>query len=63
MKKPSINRNRHWFSTNIIAYAVWLYCRFNLSLREVEAVFLQRGIDVSYETVLRWVLEFSLSIA
>jgi hypothetical protein len=26
---------------------VWLYVRFNLSLREVEVMLLERGIDVS----------------
>ncbi|MGO6937172.1 IS6 family transposase, partial [Rhizobium ruizarguesonis] len=28
----------------MIAHAVWLYLRFNLSLREVEEMLLERGI-------------------
>ncbi len=30
---------------------MWLYYRFTLSLRDVEEVLVERGIDVSYETV------------
>lgn len=37
-----------------MAYAVWLYSRFPLSLRLVEEMLLERGIVVSYETILRW---------
>ncbi|MFK7877945.1 MAG: IS6 family transposase, partial [Paracoccaceae bacterium] len=37
---------------------VWRYVRFNLSLREVEETLLERGIDMSYETVRRWMLKF-----
>ena len=54
---------RHRFPPEIITYAVWLYCRFNLSFREIEEMFLERGIDVSYETIRRWVLKFGPSIA
>ena len=44
---------RHRFPPKFIAHSVWLYCRFNLSFREVEELFLERGIDVSYETIRR----------
>jgi putative transposase len=48
MQTPSsISYKRHRFPTQIIAHAVWLYVRFNLSLREVEKMLLTRGIDVS----------------
>ena len=33
-------------------------CRFTLSYREVEDLFAERGLDISYETVGRWVLKF-----
>ncbi len=39
---------RHRFPPETIAYAIWLYVRFNLSLREIEEMFLERGIDISY---------------
>jgi len=58
-----ISYKRHRFPPEIIAHAVWLYCRFNLSFREVEEMLLQRGVDVSYETIRRWVLKFGPSIA
>ncbi|MEY8827135.1 IS6 family transposase, partial [Sedimentitalea sp. XS_ASV28] len=35
MTKPDLYR-RHRFPPNVIAYAVWLYFRFPLSLRMVE---------------------------
>ena len=46
-----------------MAHAVWLYVRFNLSLREVEEILLERGIDVSYETIRRWTARFGPQIA
>ena len=42
----------------IIRHAVWLYVRFTLSNRDVEDLLAERGLDVSYETVRRWVLKF-----
>jgi putative transposase len=32
--------------------------RFTLSYRDVEDLLAERGLDVSYETVRRWVLKF-----
>ena len=63
MTTPSISYKRPRFPPEIIAHAVWLYCRFNLSLREVEEMLLERGIDVSYETIRRWVKKFGPAIA
>jgi putative transposase len=42
----------------IIRHAVWLYVRFTLSYRDVEDLLSERGLDISYETVRRWVLKF-----
>lgn len=44
----------HRYPIEIEARAVWLYFRFNLSLRDVEEMLLDRGIVVSYETIRRW---------
>ena len=49
---------RHQFPPDIIRHAVWLYLRFTLSYRDVEELLAERGLDVSYETVRRWVLKF-----
>jgi transposase-like protein len=47
---------RHQFPPAIIRHAVWRYVRFTLSYRDVEGLLAERGLDVSYETVRRWVL-------
>ena len=54
----TISFARHQFSPAIIRHAVWLYVRFTLSYRDVEDLLAERGLDVSYETVRRWVLKF-----
>ena len=41
-------------SPEIIKLAVMMYTRFPLSLRQVEDLLHERGIDVSYETVRFW---------
>ena len=54
----TISFARHQFPPAIIRHAVWLYLRFTLSYRDVEDPLAERGLDVSYETVRRWVLKF-----
>ena len=58
-----ISYARHRFSPSIIQRAVWLYFRFPLSFRDVEEMMAERGIEVSYETVRRWVLKFGPAFA
>ncbi len=41
-------------SPDVIRLAVMLYVRFPLSLRQVEDLLHERGIDISYETVRAW---------
>ena len=54
----TISFARHQFPPDIIRHAVWLYLRFTLSFRDIEDLLAERGLDVSYETVRRWVLKF-----
>ena len=54
---------RHQFPPDIIRHAVWLYLRFTLSYRDVEELLAERGLEVSYETVRRWVLKFGPAFA
>ena len=54
---------RHRFPPEIIQHAIWLYLRFTLSYRDVEELLAERGLDISYETVRRWVLKFGPGIA
>jgi len=58
-----ISYARHRFPPSIIQRAVWLYFRFPLSFRDVEEMLAERGIDVSYETIRRWILKFGPAIA
>lgn len=44
----------HKTSPEIIRLAVLMYVRFPLSLRNVEDLLHERGIDISYETVRAW---------
>ena len=37
--------------------------RFTLSLRDVEEMSAQRGIDMSYETIRCWIIKFGPQIA
>ncbi len=53
-----ISYTRHRFPPAIIQHAVWLYLRFPLSYRDVEDLLAERGLDISYETVRRWVTKF-----
>jgi putative transposase len=58
-----ISYARHQFPPEIIRHAVWLYLRFTLSYRDVEELLAERALDLSYETVRRWVLKFGAAFA
>ena len=59
----SLCYRRHRFPPEIIQHAIWLYLRFTLSYRDVEELLAERGVEISYETVRRWVLKFGPVIA
>jgi putative transposase len=48
----------HRFAREVIAHAVRLYLRFALSFRDVAQLLAERGVQVSDETVRRWVAKF-----
>jgi putative transposase len=58
-----LSYRRHRFPPEIIQHAIWLYLRFTLSYRDVEELLAERGLNISYETVRRWVLKFGPAIA
>ena len=58
-----LSYRRHRFPPAVIQHAVWLYLRFTLSYRDVEDLLVERGLEISYETVRRWVLKFGPLIA
>jgi putative transposase len=53
-----LSYRRHRFPPPVTQQAIWLYLRFTLSYRDVEELLAERGLDLSYETVRRWVLKF-----
>ena len=50
-------------SSEIIQLAVMLYVRFPLSLRNVEDLLHERGVDASYESVRYWWHRFDSQFA
>lgn len=60
--KP-LSFKRHKFPPDTIRLAVWLYFRFTTSLRDVEEMLAERGIDTTYETVRCWANKFGPAIA
>jgi putative transposase len=54
-----------WFKTSpeIIRLAVMLYVRFPLSLRNVEDLLHERGVEISHETVRFWWHRFGPTFA
>lgn len=62
-RKNSPSFKGHRFPPKIIEYAVWLYFRFSLSLRDVENLLAERGIIISHETIRFWVAKFGQQYA
>lgn len=60
--KP-ISFKRHRFPAAVILQAVRLYFRFTLSVRDVEELMAERGIEVSREAIRCWVIKFGPLVA
>ena len=60
-QQPSYRGYR--FPAEVISRAVLLYYRFGLSFRDVEDLFAERGITVTYEAIRQWCLRFGLDYA
>src|SRR5918999_2466587 len=63
MNMTSTSYSGYRFPADVIHRAIWLYLRFSLSYRDVEDLLAERGIEVSYETIRRWVLTLGPGIA
>lgn len=59
----SISFKRHRFPSAVILQAVRWYFRFTLSIRDVEELMAERGIEVSREAIRCWVIKFGPLIA
>src|ERR1700676_202922 len=55
MTKPAASPFRYFNSSpEVIRLVVMMYVKYPLSLRNVEDLLHERGIDISYETVRYW---------
>ena len=59
----SISFKRHRFPAAVILQAVRLYFRFTLSVRDVEELMAERGVEVSREAIRCWIIKFGPLIA
>jgi putative transposase len=55
---PTTLDTRHRFPAEILSHGVWLYCRFGLSYRGVEALMAARGVLLTSEAGRRWGRKF-----
>ena len=51
------------FPMGIILFAVFFYVHYTVSSRDLEAIMAERGMQVDYATLSRWVTKYSPSIA
>jgi putative transposase len=58
MKNDRSRYSGYRFPREIISYAVWLYHRFCLSIRDLEDLLAERGIIASYEAIRPWYQKF-----
>src|ERR1700692_841893 len=63
MKKSKSLYHSHRFPAGVISCAVRWYFRFQLSLRDIEELLLERGVVVTYETIRCWRDKFGVNFA
>ena len=63
MKKTKSLYHGHRFPAVVISCAVRWYFRFSLSLRDIEELLLERGVEVTYETIRCWCDKFGAGFA
>lgn len=51
------------FPKEAILYAVYFYLRYTVSYRDLEEIMAERGIEVDYATLNRWVIKYAPLIA
>ena len=55
----SASRSSLSTSTRQCRSCAWWYLRYPLSYRDIEDLFLERGIEVDHSTLNRWVLDYA----
>ncbi|CAM2161632.1 transposase [Paraburkholderia sacchari] len=63
MKKTKSLYHGHRYPAAVISCAVRWNFRFNLSLRDIEELLLERGVSVTYESVRNWCDRFGAQFA
>ena len=58
MKTADLFKWRHYQADIILLNVRW-YCRYPLSYRNLEAMMMERGLEVDHSTINRWVLKYS----
>jgi len=57
-RRPRLFRKRQFESIAIVTCVRW-YCRFSLSLRDLEELMAERGLSVDHTTIWRWVQRYA----
>lgn len=63
MPTPATVYRGYRFAGTSISQCVWLYDRFNLSLRDVQEIMAKDGVTVSHETIRQWCQKFGQRFA
>jgi len=58
MSTASLFKWRHFLPEIILLNVRW-YCRYSLSLRDLEEMMAERGVSVDHSTINRWVLKYA----
>lgn len=58
IKSMSDFKWRH-FQGELILWAVWWYCRYGISYRDLEQMMGERGVPVDHSTIYRWVQRYA----
>src|SRR5262249_57448461 len=56
-RRPALFRKRQFEPVIIVTCVRW-YCRFSLSLRDLEELMAERGLAVDHTTIGRWVQRY-----
>ena len=55
--RPVLFQGRH-FQDHVIVLCVRWYLRYCLTLRDLEELMIERGLEVDHSTIGRWVLRY-----
>jgi transposase, IS6 family len=58
MSTSSLFKWRHFLPEIILLNVRW-YCRYSLSLRDLEEMMAERGVNVDHSTINRWMLKYA----